>query len=194
MNRYRGFAGQVAPFSGLGWLERSSWDKSLDTARFPGAKSFCGRADYAAYVAEFGAPPAGSAIYGTGGSSPEFCRAPTAAPVMPEASPPVVTYDPDPVADSIYRDPRATVALRPRLTEEGAAQAEAMRARAQELETRQAIEGGDGVVPELEARARVQEATRQVIENGSEAPGAVPEKKPNWLPLIVGAVAIYLMQ
>jgi len=221
--KYRGFRGQVAPLApslaGLGWLERSSWDTNLDTERFPGAKSFCGTADYAAYVAEHGAPPAGSAIYGTSMGMPEFCReagygqeyvyttggnitqtrvtgpagadvtalvtAPT-EPLPPAATEPISAR---PVAPFIPE-------WRQREMDEAAAR---LRAQEQELETRQAAEGGDGTVPELEARASVQEAQRRAIDiGGGPGPGApapiapVAEKKPNWLPLLVAAGAAWV--
>lgn len=220
--KYRGFRGQVAPLSGLGWLPKEH-ATAEQNARFPDSLYFCGREDYSAYVAEHGAPPAGSSILGTGMGMPQICidagyrkeyvyttggnilqtkitgpngAVPVAPPPAPATIAPTVTPPPAPAP---------TAAIGPQLTEEGEAAAAALRARQQELETRQAAEGGDGIVPELEARAAVQEATRRAIDiGGGPGPGPAPtiappieptaEKTPNWLPLVVAAVAIYLMQ
>lgn len=228
--RYRGFTGQVAPgLGGMGWIRRDSWDDTYkNDPRYGEALSFCGMEDYRAYVAEHGAVPPGSAIYGTKGqTTPEFCIAPAAATAGPAPDPtfepaPFTTVsepvpesalptmppgtDPDKWAFDLWRT-GYTTGPDPRIAQAAAGAAEVERARAQELETRQATEGGDGIVPELEARARVIEATRQAVDvyagPGPGAPGPAPrlpaqppgaEEKPNWLPLVVGAVAIYLMQ
>ncbi len=212
--------GQVAPPAGLGWLPKEH-ATAEQNARFPDSLYFCGREDYSAYVAAHGAVPAGSSILGTGMGMPQICidagyrkeyvyttggnilqtkiTGPNGAePVAPPPAPPTIAPT-LPVADEMLRDP--TAAIGPQLTEEGEARAEALRARQQELETRQAAEAGDGIAPELEARASVEEATRRAIDiGGGPGPGPAPptapavEEKPNWLPLIVGAVAIYLMQ
>lgn len=218
--KYRGFRGQVAPLSGLGgmgWIRRDSWDESIKgDARFGEALTFCGGADYSAYVEQYGAPPPGSSILGTGQDMPQVCRdagygkeyvygtgnilqtrvttpdditGPAPDPTFvpePTVTTPIPTPDPissrpvDPFVPE-WRDPPALPV-------------------SQEFADRQDPEGGDGTVPELEARASVQEATRRAIEGGGYGPGApapiapVAEKKPNWLPLIIGAVTIYLMQ
>ena len=241
---YRGFRGQVAPLTpglaGLGWFRRDTWDDTYkNDPRYGEALTFCGREDYNAYVAQHGAPPPGSAVYGTGMGMPQMCidagytkeyvygtgnilQTKITAPGEVTGPAPDPTFEPapfttvsEPVAESALptmppgTDPDAwafdlwrtgyTTGPDPRIAQE----AEALAARQQELETRQATEAGDGIVPELEARASVQEATRRAIDiGGGPGPGPsaplppapVPDKAPNWLPLIIGAVAIYLMQ
>ncbi len=221
--KYRGFRGQVAPLApGLGWLPKEHATADANE-RFPDSLYFCGMEDYQRYVQQYGAVPAGSSILGTGMGMPQMCidagyakeyvyttggnilQTKITGPGIGDEPPPPEPPPPPPPAPEVVAPTAPTAAIDPRIAEELAAREEAARARAQELETRQATEGGDGIVPELEARASVAEATRRAIEGGGYGPGApapgarppiVPEveDKPNWLPLIVGAVAIYLMQ
>lgn len=135
-------------------------------------------------------------ITGPNGAEPEPAPAPIYAPppppppapeTLPEAETgfPVMPpgTDPDKWAWDLYRtgytdvDPRISPA-------------------SQELETRQAAEGGDGIVQELEARAIEQTAVERVIRGGPTMVPDAPlaEKKPNWLPLVIAAATIYLMQ
>ncbi len=225
--KYRGFRGEVAPLApglgGMGWIRRDSWDESVKGHdRFGEALTFCGGEDYRTYVAQHGAPPPGSAIYGTGQDMPQMCRdagygkeyvygtgnilqtrVTTPGDITGPAPDP--TFEPAPTVTTPIPAPepisaRPVEPFMPEWRQREMDEAAERLARQQELETRQATEGGDGIVPELEARASVQEATRRAIDNGGPGPGApapivpVAEKKPNWLPLLLaaGAAWIYL--
>ena len=262
--KYRGFTGQVAPLAGLGrydveamrgdirgrhdvspisggtlgWLPKVH-ATAEQNERFPDSLYFCGREDYSDYVAQHGAPPAGSSILGTGMGMPQMCidagyrkeyvyttggnilqtkitgptapapapiPAPAPAPAPAKISPPAWLTEPPPTAPI---EPAPVIEPRPL----------AVPPIAQEFEARQYPEGGDGYAPALEREAAEQAAIDAAVSaepelrilNGRRPtavrmPGAEPtvqpppdaefpeQKAPNWLPLIIAAVTIYLMQ